>query len=145
MDVVIYGIPKGNLYIDWDDQVNVKNYFDKYADMKLCFSVSPEDSTSKKKKMYDFYHKAILDAAMIAFSDMGWQSMDKYKADILLKNECAKDVIVNDDTGEEIVFTLEKRSMNKERLHKFLSDCITFLEIDCGVIVVSGSEWRLSK
>ena len=145
MEVILYGTPDDFGKIVWEHDDQVHTYLDKYIGRRLVFDISPADSKSKKKRMYDYYHKAILDAAMLAFTAMGWQSMDKYKADILLKNECAKDVFINEDTGEEVVFTLDKKTMSKERLHKFLSDCIIFLEIECGIIVISGEEWKLNK
>lgn len=146
MEVIIYGYPTGiGTNIKWDNPNQAAEYFKTFQHRKLRFIAKPDDKLSAKQRMYDFYHKAILDAAMLAFTAMGWESMDKYKADILLKDECAKDVMVNESTGEEIIFTVDKSTMTKERLHKFLVDCIFFLESQHGIVVLSADEWRESK
>jgi hypothetical protein len=85
---------------------------------------------SKKAKMYNFYHRVILGVAMECFTNDGWESVDKVKADYLLKAECGKGIMYNSKTDEEEIYLLDKARMNNNRLHKYLTDCITFLEVE---------------
>lgn len=108
----------------------------------MVMTLSPTAKTSEKERMYAFYHKVVLGIAVEVFTDMGWESVDKVKADYMLKAECAKGIMFNKKTGEEDIYLEDKQSMTKERLHKYISDCIHFLETEAGVRVPDGSGFR---
>jgi len=53
----------------------------------------------------------------------------------------AKDIVYNELTGEEEVFLLDKSRMNKNRLSQFVTDCIAFLEVECGCTVPDSASY----
>jgi hypothetical protein len=112
-----------------------QKYLQKYEGEELELHLSPAVKTAEKERMYAFYHKVVLGVAMRVFTDDGWESVDKVKADYLLKAECAKAPLYNTKTGEVDVYLEDKASMTKERLYKYISDCITFLEVERGAKV----------
>jgi len=69
--------------------------------------------------------------------------MDKVKADYFMKAECGKGIMYNPITEAEEVYLLDKARMNKDRLRKFIMDCITFLEIEKGAKVPDSSEYMM--
>ena len=105
------------------------------VEMKLSTKI-PE-----KARMYNFYHRVILGIAMQCFSNDGWEAVDKVKADYILKAECGKGIMYNHKTGEEDIYLLDKAKMNKDRLHKYITDCITFLEVEKGYIVPDSASF----
>lgn len=117
------------------------NYLKKYEGEELEIHISPAVKTAEKERMYAFYHKVVLGVAMQVFSDDGWESVDKVKADYLLKAECAKAPLYNTITGEVDVYLEDKAAMTKERLYKYISDCITFLEVERGAKVPDSSSF----
>lgn len=112
---------------------------------RLKFELSAQNNRSDKYSMFDYYHKVILDIAIKVFTDEGWESMDKVKADHFLKNECAKGLVYNPKIGGEVIYLEEKAKMNKERLHKYISDCIIFLEIEKGARVPDAESYKIDK
>jgi len=98
-------------------------------------------SIPEKQKLYSFYHRVILSVAMEYYRACGYHEADKVFCDYMLKAQCGKDIMYNHKTGEEEVFLLDKSRMNKKRLHQFVTDCISFLEIDCGYIVPDSASF----
>jgi len=109
---------------------------------EVVMTISPAAVLSEKEQMYAFYHKVVLSSAISAFTEAGWEAMDKVKADYMLKAECAKGIMYNKITGQEEAYLEDKSAMNKARLHKYISDCIHLLEADFGVRVPSADEFR---
>jgi len=101
------------------------------------------EKLSEKERMYGFYHRVILGVAMQVFTNEGWDGMDKVKADYFMKAECGKGIMYNPITEAEEVYLLDKARMNKDRLRKFIMDCITFLEIEKGAKVPDSSEYMM--
>lgn len=110
---------------------------------QLTVTLELSAKKSEKEKIYAFYHKVILNVAMQYYRSIGWESMDKVKADYFLKAECGKDVMYNSETDEEEVYLLDKSRMNKKRLSQFVTDCITFLEVECGCPVPDSASYLL--
>lgn len=112
---------------------------------RLKIELSAKNNQSDKYAMFDYYHKVILDVAIKVFTEEGWESMDKVKADHFLKNECAKGLVYNPKIGGEVIYLEEKSKMSKERLHKYISDCIIFLEIEKGARVPDAESYKIDK
>ena len=91
--------------------------------------------------MYAYYHRVILSVAMLKYTDDGWDSVDKVKADYFLKSECGKELIYNSKTDTESIYLLDKKSMNKDRLRKYILDCVNFLDKECGYKVPESAEY----
>jgi hypothetical protein len=123
-------------------QKDFMDYHKEMAGQELQMEIKPIGRTSEKLQMYDYYHKVILGVAMKAYEDLGWESMDKVKADYFLKAECAKDIMYNAKEDREEIFLLDKSAMTKARLHKFLTDCINYLELELGYRVPDADEWK---
>jgi hypothetical protein len=124
-------------------ELMLSGHFQKYLEMhegqKLILTLSPAVKTAEKERMYAFYHKVVLGSAIQAFTEAGWEAVDKVKADWMLKAECARGIMYNRITGGEEVYLEDKAAMTKERLHKYISDCIHVLESEFGV-TVPGSD-----
>jgi len=116
-------------------------YLSENTGKELRMELRPAVKQGTKQAIFDYYHGPLLDVAVRAFSDAGYESMDKVKADYLLKCECAKALMYKD--GEEVVYLEDKASMPKERLVKFVNDAIMFLEIELGVEnIPDSSEYK---
>lgn len=122
-----------------------KNYLKSQEGKVLSMSLIPAVKQSEKDQLYAYYHRVVLGVAMQCFSDDGWVGVDKVKADYMLKAECAKSIIYNSKTGEEDIYLEDKKDMNKERLYKYVSDCINFLEMERGYKVPDSQSFRIKK
>lgn len=104
----------------------------------------PMAKTGEKMRMYAFYHSVMLECAMIGFTYIGYEGIDKVKADYLLRAEFAKDFIVRPDGSTQVIM-LDKRNMTKARLLKYLQDCIMFIESELQQNIPDSSEYKLKK
>lgn len=116
------------------------DYLTEMADTELYVEIKPKAKLSEKQMMYNYYHKVILGVAMEAFTNLGWEDMDKQKADHVLKAQCACGTMVHN--GEEHVYLEDKSRMPKKRLSKFLNDCILFLEKDLNCRVPESGPYK---
>lgn len=101
------------------------------------------EKLSEKERMYGYYHKVLLGIAMEVYTNEGWESMDKVKADYFLKSECGKGIMYNPVTQTEEVYLLDKSRMPKDRLRKFITDVVIFLEVEKGCKVPDSSEYMM--
>jgi hypothetical protein len=99
----------------------------------------------EKQQLFDYYHKVVLDVAIQVFTSEGWESMDKVKADHFLKQECAKEIVYNYKLDREEIYFEEKSKMSMKRLHKYVSDCILFLEQEKGARVPDSESYKFFK
>jgi hypothetical protein len=104
---------------------------------------SARNKFKDKESMFEYYHKVVLAGAIEVFSADGWEGMDKVKADYFLKEECAKGIIYNPKINKEVIYLEEKANMSRDRLYKFITDCITFLEVEKNARVPDSSSWRI--
>ena len=116
------------------------DYLTEMADTELYVEIKPKAKLSEKQMMYNYYHKVILGVAMEAFTNLGWEDMDKIKADHVLKAQCACGTMVQN--GEEHVYLEDKSRMPKKRLSKYLNDCILFLEKDLNCRVPESGPYK---
>lgn len=116
------------------------DYLTEMAETEIYMEMKPKAKLSEKQMMYNYYHKVVLGTAIQAFTDLGWEDMDKVKADHVMKAQCACGTMVRD--GEEHVYLEDKSRMNKKRLHKFITDCINFLEKDLGYRVPESEPYK---
>lgn len=100
---------------------------------------------SEKTKMYAYFHHVVIPIMAKSLTNEGWEGVDDVKAEYVFKTLFAKSIMYNKKTDQEEVFLVEKKSMDISRLHKFLTDCITYLEIEKGIIVPDSSEWKKNK
>lgn len=141
MEVVFEGTPTESGAMRWVDAPSVSHYLKSMAGHTLVFNVKEATRLSDKERMYNYYHKAILPAMMEVLTRAGWIA-DKVIADYELKAVCAKDIYYNEKTGEQKIALIDKSSMNKSRLLKYINDCIMFLETEYGMTILSGQEWK---
>lgn len=110
---------------------------------ELTVEIKEKASYSEKERMYAYYHGPLLRTAIRGFSRHGYEGMDKYKADYLLKCVCAKSVIIKD--GEEIIYLEDKASMSRSRLVNYIQACIHFIEADLEEECPDSEEWKNYK
>jgi hypothetical protein len=112
---------------------------------ELRVSMIKSNKISEKQQMFDYYHKVVLGVAIQVFSADGWEGMDKVKADHFLKQECAKGLVYNYKLDREEIYFEEKSKMNNKRLHKYITDCIIFLEVEKGARVPDSDSYKLEQ
>lgn len=121
---------------------------DRYSKEKdgkeLIVHVKEKAKTGEKMRMYAFYHGPLLDCAIIGYANAGYSGIDKVKADYLLRANFAKDFIQKPD-GEYEPIMLDKKDMSKDRLRKFIEDCILFIEEEFKQQVPDSSEYLYKK
>ncbi len=124
----------------WDlfQNEDFSKYLKENEDVTLVMQLQPKVKQSEKERMYAYYHGPLLGVAVLAFTDAGYEMMDKVKADYLLKLECAKATMVKN--GEEEIYLEDKSKMTKDRLYRFISDCIFFLEDELNIQGVPDAE-----
>ena len=107
--------------------------FGKYLQEKknrpLIISLDEVANYPEKERMYAYYHGPLLDCAVQGYAAAGWEGVDKVVADYKLLAEVGKDYIKNPE-GEYEPYLLPKSGMTKDRFHKYLHDCILFLETE---------------
>jgi hypothetical protein len=131
VEAIFYFTPKQspNLRDKLSDLISNEDfikYLTENHGVEIKVSMKPRAKDSDKVQMYAYYHGPLLDVAVNMFTDMGYECMDKIKADYLLKSECAVSTMVKD--GEEMPYLEDKAAMDKKRLLKYIGDCIFFLE-----------------
>lgn len=143
---VIFGAKAGDNYpnIIWDNDEDLKKYLTEHAGERLFIHIEPEAQLSEKMQMYAFLHKVIYPCAVIGYTACGYEGVDNVKADFMLRAEFAKD-FVKKPNGEYQVIVLDKRNMTNVRLHKFMSDCIFFIENDLQTRVPDSETYKLNK
>jgi len=116
------------------DLLNNEDFF-KYlshmVDKEVVMELKPAVKAGTKQALYDYYHGPLMAIAIQAYTDAGYELMDEVKCDYLLKAECAKGTMTTPE-GEE-VYLLDKSKMTKERLIKFVNDCIDHLVMNLNV------------
>lgn len=115
-------------------------YIYQYHDQELDITIAPTASYPEKERMYRFYHKAVLSAAIKGLTEKGYELMDKIKADYILKSNCAVSTMINN--GKEEPYLEDKAAMSKERLYRFISDCIHFIETELEEEVIGADEFK---
>jgi hypothetical protein len=131
-------------YLSFDNPSDLEKYIIEHAGEKLFVHIEPMAQVSEKIKMFAYYHRVILHCAVIGYTAAGWEGIDSVKADFLLRAELAKDH-AKDPKGEWIPTILDKRSMTKARLHKFLEDCIFFIENTLQQNIPNSEDYKLFK
>ncbi len=146
MEAIFTFVPKdefniNNVVEELTSQGDFKRYLKLSTGKSVTVHLKLSEKLSEKQKMYNYYHKVILSVAMRVFSNDGWEAVDKVFADHLLKCECGRGMKYNAKTNKEEVYLLDKSRMNMQELHKFISDCITFLEVEKGAIVPDSASF----
>jgi hypothetical protein len=112
-----------------------------HKDKRLVVNIQVEEEMGQKNLLYAYYQAAVIPAAIIGLTNAGWEAVDAVYADHVLKANSAKDFKVHVETGEMTPYLLDKSTMSKERLTKFVSDSILFIETTLGVLVPDSQEY----
>lgn len=130
------------IYTNYSD---VQKYLAEQEDVEQLVEFRVAAKLSEKQRMYSFLFGVIMNYAMRAFTFAGYEGMDKVKARYLLSSMFAKGELYNTKTGKIDVYLLDISSMSKDRLLKFIQDCIFFLESELNTIVPDSAEWKAMK
>lgn len=112
---------------------------------RLTVHIKPIIRQSDKERLYAYYHHVVLKYTVQALTHEGWELVDDVVADYYLKSECAREIIFNPKTNEERTYLVDKSRMTKDRLRKFVNDCILLLEFRHSQLVPDSSEWKIKK
>lgn len=126
---------------DLTDQKDVQLFLKETVGHSITAEFKLTNKQSEKERLYRYYHKVVLSIAVQYYKSCGYSEADKVFCDYQLKAHCAKGIMYNSKTQQEEVFLLDKSRMNKKRLGEFVTDCITFLEVDCGYKVPDSQSY----
>lgn len=107
---------------------------------KVLLSAKLASDVSEKDKLFAYYYKVIVPRAVIGYTDSGYEGMDKVSADYMLSAELLKGY-VKDPDGNYIPTVISKSTITKDRLYKFVTDCIHIIESRFGLPVPDASEY----
>lgn len=141
-EVIFSAVSRGNALV-WHNPDDLERYLIEHRDEELFIHIELAAKLSQKMQMYKFYHRVILQCAVIGYTAVGYEGVDNVKADYLLRSEFAKDFIKGPKGWEPII--LDKRNMTKARLHKYLEDCIFFIENELQQGVPDSEAYKINK
>jgi hypothetical protein len=96
---------------------------------EVIVEIKLKKKTSEKLRMYAYLNSVIYPNAIKAYERLGEFGFDDVSIDYKLKAMFAKAYRL-DGSGHEEPYLLDKRSMNKKRLYKYMQDCIYFIETE---------------
>jgi tricorn protease-like protein len=126
--------------IVFNNPSDVKLFLQAHKDKRLVVTIESEADLSEKQRMYAYYHTAVLDSAVTGYTRAGYECVDKVVADYLLKANHAKDFVYNKIKNTYEPYLIDKKDMDRDRLFKYLSDCVFHIEVDLGIIVPDSKE-----
>jgi hypothetical protein len=126
-------------------QKDVQTYLRGMVGKELTVEFKETAKLSEKVLLYAYYHRVVLKVAIDCFENDGWTSMDKVKADYILKAQCGKEIMYNEKTKQEQVYLFEKSAASKKDLYDFVCRCITFLEVERGYTVPDSDSYLFKK
>jgi hypothetical protein len=126
-------------------QDDVRTYLRGMVGKELTVEFKETAKLSEKVLLYAYYHRVVLKVAIDCFENDGWTSMDKVKADYILKAQCGKEIMYNEKTNQEQVYLFEKSAASKKDLYDFICRCITFLEVERGYTVPDSDSYLFKK
>lgn len=124
-------------------QEDVQTFLRGNVGRSITVAMKLTESIPEKERLYGYYHAVILNVAMKYYHECGYHEADKVFCDYQLKAQCGKEIMYNKNTGEEEVYLLDKSRMSKDRLRMFITDCIAFLEVDCGYKVPDSASYLM--
>lgn len=127
---------------DCGDQEGLKKFIAMNHGKEMILTLKNFSKSSEKQLMYSYYQKAVIGCTIIALTNDGWESVDDIIADSFLKQQVAQKLGYNKKGDVVIKYEEDKRSMSKERLHKYISDCIMFLENTFSIQVPDSQEYK---
>ena len=128
--------------IEFDSPEGLNNYLWQHANTEVTVTIKPVTKSSLKEHMYAYYHKAVLGCCIMALTNEGWDGIDDVAADEFLKQQVAQKLAYNKKGDVVLKYSEDKRAMGKERLHKYISDCIMFLENTFNMQVPDSEEYK---
>lgn len=124
--IFVAKVSRGDVYYRHEEDYH--KYLEQHDGVDMQVSFTPFSKSSEKERMYAYYHKVIIGCTIMALTNDGWAGIDEVAADLYLKMNVAKKVFYN-AKNKKVMESYESKSedMSKERLHKFISDCIMLL------------------
>lgn len=121
-----------------------QEYIETFIDHEIIVEMKPKVQAGEKLQMYAFYRGPLMDVAVECFTAAGYEGVDKVVAHYLLQAQCAKDFVI-DANGNEKPYTISMSDMITKRLHKYIQDCIFFLESELGAQNIPDAEIYKNK
>ena len=139
---VIFKFISKNGQIEWGNPSELKRYLIENEGTEQFCEIDGSVKLTGKEKLYRYYHAVVLGVMIKELSDRGWDGVDKMYADWWLKNQCARNIKYNLIEDKSQIFLEEKHLMDKDRLCKYVNDCIIYIETEFGVSVPDSAEYR---
>lgn len=141
-EIVESGLGKRGATLYYRNPEDVVKYLNCNLGKIVLVEIKPKSRSTEKALMYAYYQKAVIPATILALVNDGFTGVDEVVADAYLKQSIAQLISINPKTGKTIPYSEDKHSMTKERLHKYISDCIFLLEERHGMQVVDSQEYK---
>ena len=125
-------------------QSDFVKYLQEKGDKQLIVTLDEVANYPEKERMYAYYHGPLLDCAVQGYAAAGWEGVDKVVADYKLLAEVGKDFVKNPQ-GEYEAYLLPKSGMTKDRFHKYLHDCILFLETELNQKAPDSESYKMKE
>lgn len=121
-----------------------QDYLKMHGGQRLIMTLEPAKKDSEKQRMYAYLFGVVVDCAIRGYTYVGYSGVDEVNAMYKLKAAFAKSYLKTPDGAEE-PYLLELKNMSKDRLLKFLQDCIFFIESELGQVVPDSDEYKQMK
>ncbi len=109
------------------NKVDHDKYLAHHDGLEMNVEYSAAGKSSRKERMYRFYHKCVLDITMQALEDAGYSGADKVVCDEYLKQNVSQELVYNKKGDCVLKYSLDKKAMSEERLWKHIQDSIYLL------------------
>lgn len=126
----------------WDNIEDIEDFFRENNGKSLTWRVTHTAKLSQKIKMYNYLFGPLMNSAVNGFNYIGYSGIDKVSARYKLQAEFAKAELYNEKTKQTEVYLLELSKMPKERLLKFIQDCIFYIEEHLQQRVPDSEEYK---
>ncbi len=127
----------------FDNRVDLESYCLENEGEDMIVDMKPVSKTSAKMRMYAFLFGPIMACASRGYTFAGYEGMDNVKARYKLQAEFAKEEMMGPNGIE--TYLIDLSGMTKKRLHKFITDCLHFLETELHQKVPNSQEYLAMK
>lgn len=117
-------------------------YIAHHDGIEMTVEYSPTAKSSRKERMYRFYHKIVLNVAIEALEETGIVGADKIVADEYLKQSVSQELVYNKRGDVVLKYSMDKKAMSEDRLWKHIQDSVFLLFERHGLEVPDSNEFK---
>jgi len=139
LKVILRG--KGDLYrIKFSEEY--QKIIKEYDGLDVVVTIEEAEAIGAKQQMYNYLCGVLYPSAVKAFRYFGFEYVDAAYVDHKFKCMFAVGTVTN-SKGVEENYPKDKSKMKKDELHRFITDCILFLEKEMDWKVPDSSQYKM--